>query len=170
MNVRKVVAGSVLAAGLGVAGMFGAGTALAGPGISYDAGTGGANPIGIGDQSATGATASAAKGNQALAISLLAPSQAIVLGGSNNNAFTIDGQSTVTPDLSGAPKNNNVITAFGGSVVHGAAQGNNVVNAGGLTVADGGAASETSIQLCGMRLSAQSSHITTGKVPTGGLC
>ncbi len=86
MNVRKVVAGSVLAAGSGVAGIFGAGTAFAAPGVSYDPGTGGTKPIGIGDQSATGATAGAAPGNQALAVSLIAPSKAIVVGGSSNIA------------------------------------------------------------------------------------
>lgn len=60
MTVRKVVAGSVLAAGIGMAGTFGAGTASAGPGISYDPGTGGTKTIGIGDtQSKTGATATA---------------------------------------------------------------------------------------------------------------
>jgi hypothetical protein len=153
-----------------VAGIFGAGTAFAALGISYDPGTGGTGTIGIGDQTKTGATANAAKGNQALAVSLIAPSKAIVVGGSNNNAFALDGQSVVTPDMSGSPKDNNVFTSYGASVVRGAAQGNTVINAGGVTMADGGAKSEASIQFCGTRLSAQSSHITTGKVPTGGLC
>ena len=36
MNVRKVVAGSAFDAGWGVAGMFGAGTAFAAFGVSYD--------------------------------------------------------------------------------------------------------------------------------------
>ena len=70
MNVRKVVAGSVLAAGLGVAGVFGAGTASAAPGISYS--DGGANDFGMGDNTATGAQAKASEGNQALAVSLRA--------------------------------------------------------------------------------------------------
>ena len=76
----KKILTAVLAAGHGVAGIFGAGTAFAAPGVSYDPGTGGTKPIGIGDQSATAATAIAAPGNQALAVSLIPPSKAIVVG------------------------------------------------------------------------------------------
>ena len=56
MNVRKIVAGSVLAAGLGVAGLMGAGMASAAPGISLDPGTSGQGKIGAGDQSDKGAS------------------------------------------------------------------------------------------------------------------
>ncbi len=169
MNVRKVVAGSVLAVGLGAAGMFGAGTALAGPGVSFDAGTGGTKPIGIGDQSqATGAYANAAPGNSALAVNLISPvgSRATAVG-TNNNVFAFDGQSVVAHP---GAKDNNVATAFGGTVVTGPAQRNTVVNAGSVNLVGGGAENQNSVSLCGTRLSAQSSHITVGKVPAGGLC
>ena len=69
--VHRIVVGSALAAGVGLAGMIGAGTASAAPGISYDPGPG--DPIGIGDNSATGAQANASNDNQALAISLFRP-------------------------------------------------------------------------------------------------
>ena len=69
--------------------MFGAGTASAAPGISFDPGTDGSGTIGIGDtQSSTGATARASAGNRALAISLFKPSEASVTSGSNNNAVS----------------------------------------------------------------------------------
>jgi hypothetical protein len=167
MNVRKVVAGSVLAAALGAAGMFGAGTALAGPGVSFDPGTGGTKPIGIGDQTATGAYANAAPGNSALAVNLISPvgSKATAVG-TNNNVFAFDGQSVVAHP---GAKDNNVATAFGATVVTGAAQRNTVVNAGSVNIVGGGAENQTSVSLCGTRLSAQSSHITVGTV-TGGLC
>ena len=38
VDIRRIVVGSALAAGVGVAGMIGAGTASAAPGISYDGG------------------------------------------------------------------------------------------------------------------------------------
>ena len=66
MDIRRIVVGSALAAGVGVAGMIGGGTVSAAPGISYDGGPG--DPIGIGDNSATGAQANASNDNQALAI------------------------------------------------------------------------------------------------------
>lgn len=47
------------------AGFFGAGTAAAAPGISFDPGTGGTETQGFGDQTQTGATAYAEEGNTA---------------------------------------------------------------------------------------------------------
>ena len=101
MNVRKVVAGSVLAAGLGVAGVFGAGTASAAPGISYS--DGGANDFGMGDNTATGAQAKASEGNQALAVSLFGPSVADASGkgGSGNIAIAGSGSAATVKNGSG---------------------------------------------------------------------
>ena len=101
MNVRKVVAGSVLAAGLGVAGVFGAGTASAAPGISYS--DGGANDFGMGDNTATGAQAKASEGNQALAVSLFGPSVADASGkgGSGNIAIAGSGSAATVTNGSG---------------------------------------------------------------------
>ena len=59
MNVRTVVAGSVLAAGLGVAGMIGGGTASADPGAAVSVNS---VTVGVGD-----AQASSSFGNAALA-------------------------------------------------------------------------------------------------------
>src|SRR6478609_6255647 len=100
MTIRKLMAGSALAVGLGVAGMIGAGTAYASPGISFDRGPG--EPIGFGDTSATGAQASASDDNRALAISLRKPSSAIADGeGTGNRVVAINGTATVTNDSSG---------------------------------------------------------------------
>ena len=168
MNVRKVVAGSVLAAGLGVAGVFGAGTASAAPGISYDPGTGGTGTIGIGDtQSKTGATAIAKPGNQALAVSLIGPSSATATGNAdNNNVFAWDGVSAV----GGNAHDNNVFTSYGATTMKGNESGNNIVNAGSLVDVHGNAASQTSVSFCGGSvIAAQSNKVTVNKVP-GGLC
>lgn len=89
--IRGIVIGSTLAAGIGVAGVIGAGTASAAPGISYDGGDG--DPIGFGDTSASGAQANASKGNKALAISIFKPATATAVGQnrSGNTMFALDG-------------------------------------------------------------------------------
>ena len=91
MDIRRIVVGSALAAGVGVAGMIGAGTASAAPGISYDGGPG--DPIGIGDNSATGAQANASNDNRALAISVFRPATATADGQNRtgNTVFALDG-------------------------------------------------------------------------------
>ena len=91
VDIRRIVVGSALAAGVGVAGMIGAGTASAAPGISYDGGPG--DPVGIGDNSATGAQANASNDNQALAISVFRPATATADGQnrSGNKVFALDG-------------------------------------------------------------------------------
>lgn len=141
MNARKVVAGSVLAAGLGAAGMMGAGTALAGPGVSFDNGTGGTGAIGFGDRSATGATAIASPGNRALAVNLTSKGSVAIADGKNNNVVAIDGVAVTGPGVPGSAsgtKNNNVVAAFGRSTVDGTAHNNNVVTVGGGTGLSGG--------------------------------
>lgn len=169
MTIHQVVAGSVFAAGV-TAGMFGAGTASAAPGISYDNGTDGAATFGIGDQSSTGATARATEGNRALAISLFRPSSAVVLGGKNNNVFAFDGVSGISPGKTDFPENNNVFTSYGATAVHGNAKGNTIVNTGGFVQAGGVAVSESSVSFCGTSLSGQAAHITVSKMPAGGIC
>src|SRR6478672_2172143 len=91
MDIRRIVIGSALAAGVGVAGMIGAGTASAAPGISYDGGPG--DPVGIGDNSAAGAQANASNNNRALAISVFRPATATADGQnrSGNKVFALDG-------------------------------------------------------------------------------
>ena len=91
MDIRRIVVGSALAAGVGVAGMIGAGTASAAPGISYDPGPG--YRVGIGDNSATGAQAIASNDNQALAISVFRPATATADGQNRtgNTVFALDG-------------------------------------------------------------------------------
>ncbi len=97
MTVRRVVTGSVLAAGLGVAGLMGAGDAFAGPGISI---AGGDNQVGLGDQNqGSGAYAEAGKNNLSLAISTgLNPKGATAISeGNDNTAVSIDGVTLVGP-------------------------------------------------------------------------
>ncbi len=103
-------------------------------------------------------------GNRALAVSLIAPSQASA-NGVNNNAFAFDGVSGI-----GGGTDNNVATSYGVTYLAGGDR-NTVVNAGSMVTSfKGQAENQTSVSFCGVRLSAQSSHITTGKMPKGGLC
>ena len=100
MTIRKMMAGSALAVGLGVAAMIGAGTADARPGISFDRGSG--DPVQFGDNDPkTGAVASASDGNRALAISLYKPATATANGeGTGNRVVAINGakpRSQATP-------------------------------------------------------------------------
>jgi hypothetical protein len=131
LSIRRVVVGSVLAAGVGVAGMIGAGTANAAPGISYDGGPG--DPVGIGDNSATGAQAIASNNNQALAISLFRPATATADGQNRtgNTVFALDGTAgflktntyPYTDD-----HDNQVVAINGTALAHG--EGTNVVAIG----------------------------------------
>jgi hypothetical protein len=176
MNVRKVVTGSVLAAGLGAAGIFGAGTALAyaapapapsGPGISFSSNGGDATTFG------NGATASSTKTNNALAINTgLSPlGTTAVAQGANNNVVAIDGVSFTGPHT----ERNNVVTAFGATALLSDEHDNNVVNVGGLVTTNpthpfqGSAAGVTSLSACGNTISGQADHINVTQVP-GGLC
>jgi hypothetical protein len=167
VTIRGVIAGSALVAGVGIAGTFGAGTASASPGISYDPGTNGTRTIGIGDQSTTGATAKATEGNRALAISVLGPSSAVVLGGTNNTAVAFEGISGISADSSGSPEGNKVYTAYGATVINGASKGNTIINAAGWVQTSGTATSQTSVSICGTSLSGQADHIEVGRLPVG---
>ncbi len=122
VDIRRIVVGSALAAGVGVAGMLGAGTASAAPGISYDGGPG--DPIGIGDNSATGAQANASNDNQALAISVFRPATATADGfnRSGNKVFALDGTAGFQTNYTNqAPDdhNNQVMAINGTATVHG---------------------------------------------------
>ncbi|WNG92967.1 hypothetical protein [Mycobacterium sp. ITM-2016-00318] len=174
MTVRKIVAGSVLAAGLGAVGIFGAGTAFAvdpapapsGPGISFSSNGGAATTFGNG---ATANSGTVGKNNQALAINTgLSPlgSSATALG-ERNNVVSIDGHSVTGSGTSG----NNVITAFGVTTLGGNTHDNTVVNVGGVVTASGQGndAGVTNLSACGSTLTGQADHITVNKVP-GGLC
>ena len=145
LSIRRVVVGSVLAAGVGVAGMIGAGTASAAPGISYDPGPG--DPIGIGDNSATGAQANASNDNQALAISVFRPATATADGQNRtgNTVFALDGtagflQTNTYPYTD--DHDNQVVAINGTALAHGegtnlVAIGSNVSNKLTTTYVDG---------------------------------
>jgi hypothetical protein len=145
LSIRRVVVGSVLAAGVGVAGMIGAGTANAAPGISYDPGPG--DPIGIGDNSATGAQAIASNNNQALAISVFRPATATADGQNRtgNTVFALDGtagflQTNTYPYTD--DHDNQVVAINGTALAHGegtnlVAIGSNVSNKLTTTYVDG---------------------------------
>jgi hypothetical protein len=164
--MKKVIAGSVLAAAA-VAGLFGAGTASAAPGLSVSVDD---NPaVGIGDhgpQTKTGAHAISTKGNAALAVSLIGPSQATAVG-KGNTAFAFDGASGVDGGT-----DNHVFTSYGVTYLNGDDHRNTVVNAGSMvsTTPDGQAENQTSVSFCGTQLTAQSSHIKTYSMGSGGLC
>ncbi len=122
MTVRRILAGSALAAGLGAAGMIGAGTASAGPGISYDGGPG--DPVGIGDNSATGAQANASNDNRALAISVFRPATATADGQnrSGNTMFALDGTAGFHDQYTNSvpDDHDNVVVAINGTAtMHG---------------------------------------------------
>ena len=164
--MKKVIVGSVLAAGVAASLVGSIGTASAAPGVSFSSN---GNEVGIGDHgptaTASGARAVSTNGNNALAISTgLSPqgAKAFAIGGSNNNAFATDGVSSI---VGGA--RNNVGTIFGATTVNGGSD-NFVVNAGSLVAPQNN--SNTSVALCGgsVNLSAQGT-VTTGKVP-GGVC
>jgi hypothetical protein len=145
LSIRRVVVGSVLAAGVGVAGMIGAGTANAAPGISYDPGPG--DPIGIGDNSATGAQAIASNNNQALAISVFRPATATADGQNRtgNTVFALDGtagflKTNTYPHTD--DHDNQVVAINGTALAHGegtnmVAIGSNVSNKLTTTYVDG---------------------------------
>jgi hypothetical protein len=130
-DIRRIVVGSTLAAGVGVAGMIGAATANAGPGVSYDGGSG--NPIGFGDTSPTGAQASASNGNRALAISIFKPAKATAEGQRfGNNVFALDGTAGFLDQATNPypdDHNNNVVAINGTALQHG--EWTNMVALGG---------------------------------------
>jgi hypothetical protein len=152
MTIHKVMAGSVLAVALGVAGMIGAGTASASPGISFDRGAG--DPIGFGDTSDTGAQASASDGNRALAISgFVKPSSATADGeGTGNTVIALGGTATVKEG------SDNTLVAVGGSAtVNG---DNNRILALGSNVDAKNESSQIAVALCGKSLvQAQSDNV-----------
>ena len=121
MNVRRVVAGSVLAAGLGVAGMMGSmGTAQAAPGIAYSDGDGGVQDFSFGD-----AKASVGTGSQGLAISVLGRASATEEDkASGNRLLAIDGVALANGNATG---NTVVGFAVGEAKAGGTSSGNTVV-------------------------------------------
>jgi hypothetical protein len=156
MTIRKMMAGSALAVGLGVAAMIGAGTADARPGISFDRGSG--DPVQFGDNDPkTGAVASASDGNRALAISLYKPAMATANGeGTGNRVVAINGgTATVTGDASG-----NTLVAVGGGSAKASNDNNSIVALG----SDVNAANESAqrvVALCGKSIvRAQSDNVT----------
>ncbi len=133
LGVRRIVVGSALAACVGVAGIIGAGAASAAPGISYDPGAG--DPIGIGDNSASGAQANASNDNKALAISIFRPAKATAVGQNRtgNTVFALDGTAGFLDQYTTHPyedDHDNVVMAIGGTAMaHG--EWTNVVAVGG---------------------------------------
>ncbi|WP_131590579.1 hypothetical protein [Mycolicibacterium setense] len=130
--VRRFSVGSALAAGVGAVAMIGAGTAGAAPGISYDRGPG--DPIGIGDNSATGARANASNDNRALAISVFRPATATAVGQnrSGNKMFALDGTAGFQKDYIDpytGDHDNTVVAINGTAMVHG--EWTNVLAVGG---------------------------------------
>ena len=157
MTIRKMMAGSALAVGLGVAAMIGAGTADARPGISFDRGSG--DPVQFGDNDPkTGAVASASDGNRALAISLYKPATATANGeGTGNRVVAINGgKATVTGDAS-----DNTLVAVGGPAEVTVANDNNSIVALGSNVNAANESAQRVVALCGKSIvRAQSDNVT----------
>jgi hypothetical protein len=185
MKVQKFAAGAVFVAAA-TAGMFGAAPAFAGPGINFDNGTGGQGNVKLGDTSATGATALATKGNQALAINTglgLSPvpgggSSAVALGGNGNSAVAIDGFTLVAGGQNnhgfaalGATAitgghTNNVVTVAGASGTDPYSHDNAIVNFGGNVASSGQPTNDpggTFVNLCGSSVWGQAAHIHVSK-------
>ncbi|MGV0773614.1 hypothetical protein [Mycobacterium syngnathidarum] len=143
--VRRFVVGSATAVGIGAAGLVGPGAAGAAPGISYDRGPG--DPIGIGDNSATGARANASNDNRALAISVFRPATATAVGQNRtgNKVFALDGTAGFQKDHLDpytADHDNTVVAINGTAMVHGewtnvVAVGSKVSNRSIATYPDG---------------------------------
>ena len=185
MKVQQIGAGAVFI-GAVVTGLLGAGPAQAAPGISFDNGTGGTGKVGIGDQTAAGAFASATKGNQSLAIntgipnalglSPLSSSAAVAQGGNRNTAVAIEGVTVVLGGNNnhgfssvGATQivgghSNNVVTVAGNTASPGVIAGhdNAIVNFGGTVAALGQPDTNeggTFVNLCGSSFTGQADHI-----------
>jgi hypothetical protein len=172
VDIRRILVGSVLAAGVGVAGMIGAGTVSAAPGISYDGGPG--DPVGIGDNSATGAQADASNDNRALAISVFRPATATAVGQNRtgNKVFALDGTAGFQKDYVDpytGDHDNRVVAINGNATVHG--EWNNVLAAGSkvsnrpiATYPDGSQAFaygsfNTVVVVCGQRLTGRNDDV-----------
>jgi hypothetical protein len=159
MTVRKVVAGSVLAAGLGVAGMLGASPAQA-LGLSVDDGNGGGFTVG------SGATASATPGkrNQAIAVSVFAPATATVGGnakGSTAVAIGVSSPTGASSTIEGDADGGGAYTLDGHTTIKGNAKGTQVFNVYTKEIkAKGDAGATTTVAVCGTELTAQAAHVT----------
>ena len=191
MKVQKYAAGAVFV-GTVTAGMFGAGSASAAPGISYQNGSG--NEIGLGDHGDGKSADAKASGenSQALAINtglnLFSKSPSVASAdGDGATAVSIDGYTAVTgsnshgfaalgqTNIYGA--DNNAVTVAGATNLYGKGNihGNFVVNAGGFVEQNGKKpqqvtdAGEVSLSVCGTSISGQAAHINVGTIP-GGLC
>ena len=153
MNVRKVMAGSVLGAGLGVAAMLGAGSASA-LGFSYD--NSDIDPVTVG----TGATSNVrGTNNQGLAVSIFgSASVSAGEGTSGNNLLAVGSTASVT----GSAANNTLVSTGGGeSRLGGSSHNTLIVNAGGeVTNTGGNAENAVSLSACGTSFSGQAAHVT----------
>lgn len=143
--VRRFVVGSAISAAACSAAMIAAGTAAAAPGISYDGGPG--DPVGIGDNSPTGAQANASNDNRALAISVFRPATATAVGQNRtgNKVFALDGTAGFQKDYIDpytGDHDNTVVAINGTATVHGewtnvVAVGSKVSNRPIVTYPDG---------------------------------
>ena len=172
MKVRQQVSSSLLGLGMGAMAFTGMGTAAAAPGAQFSGN--GNDPVGFGDNTEHGAQAFSSTGNNALAVSVFAPSRADVSGkGTGNTAIAIDGVAGVV----GKGSNNTVIAVGGGAVVNGG-NNNRVLAVGGVGAVDSGVnnnvtalgsnvmvpgkvSTQTVVALCGGSLvAAQSDKVT----------
>jgi hypothetical protein len=134
---------------------IGTSTASAAPGISFSGN--GSDPVGIGDNTATGAQASSTKGNNALAISMFQPSVASSGDNANgNNLLAVDGSAGAGLNAKG----NNVVAVGGVSEVTDDAEGNTIVNVGGKVTASGNATNAVSVSACNTSFTGQADHVT----------
>jgi hypothetical protein len=162
MKVQQIGVGAVFI-GAVVAGLAGAGSAQAAPGISFDNGTEGKGALGIGDQSNTGAIATATKGNTAIAVSLFSPAQATVgdnAAGSTAVAVGISSKSGSTSKISGNAKGGGAYTLDGHTSITGDANGTQVFNVWNENItANGTAGATTTLAVCDTQLTAQDAQV-----------
>lgn len=158
--MRHTFAAGVVVAGGIAAELIGTGTAAAAPGVQVAAGD---TKFGIGDNSPTGAQASAKPGNTAVAVSIFGSARADASQGGTekfgegNNVLAIGSNVTTGPKSLG----NNVV-ATGGAEVRVNGQRNNVLAVGGQTRIVKGAQADNVVVVCGVRVSGQAQNVKTG--------
>ena len=160
MIVRKVIAGSALAAGLGVAGMFGAmGTATAAPGIGF-----GGNGVDVNIGADTKVTTSpgnygvAWNGGKATAKN---GTGNIVIAGAGSTANVTDNDENRDVEGNLVPSSRNLVAALGGGTADVQGSENRVLANGVGGTITGNGTNKTVASLCGgdSSISAQSDRV-----------
>jgi hypothetical protein len=154
MSVHKVIAGSVLTAGLGVAGLMGAGTASA-VGFSFDSPA--TDPVT--QNFGPGGSASTSVGDTDTALAVALGQNASVETGTNSaghNLVAINGNVS----LGNNATNNNVLTVGGDTTLKNNAADNTLVTVGTGVDGKNDVKGVTTLAVCGFSFTGQADSIT----------